>query len=305
MTGATGLIGGALTDALRADGHRVRTVTRGAAAGPDVVRWDPMGGTIDADGLAGVDAVVHLAGAGIGDKRWDEQRKRLILESRTRGTDLLARTLAALDPRPATLVSGSAIGYYGDRGDDELTEGSRAGDDFLADLVQQWEAAAAPAADAGIRVAYARTGLVLSGTGGLLKPLLRLFKLGLGGRLGTGRQWFSWITIDDEVAAIRHLLDTDGLAGPFNLTAPHPVTNAEFTKTMGTVLGRPTILPIPSFGPRLLFGKEMAELTAFVSQRVRSDKLVGSGFAFAQVDLEPALRHVLSRPAPTTDGAPA
>lgn len=300
MTGATGLIGGALTAALRADGHRVRTVTRGGgpgAAGPDVVRWGPMGGTIDAEGLAGVDAVVHLAGAGIGDKRWNDERKRLILESRTRGTDLLARTLAGLDPRPATLVSGSAVGYYGERGDEELTEESGPGDDFLADLVQQWEAAAAPAADAGIRVAYARTGLVLSGAGGLLKPLLPLFKLGLGGRLGTGRQWFSWITIDDEVAAIRHLLDTPGLEGPFNLTAPHPVTNAEFTKTMGAVLGRPTVLPIPSFGPRLLFGKEMAELTAFVSQRVRSDKLVASGYAFRQPDLEPALRDVLDRAA--------
>jgi uncharacterized protein (TIGR01777 family) len=296
VTGATGLIGGALTAALRADGHRVRVVTRGAATGPDTVRWDPVAGSIDAEGLAGVEAVVHLAGAGIGDKRWSEARKRELLTSRTRGTDLLARTLAGLDPRPAVLVSGSAIGYYGDRGDEELTEDSGPGGDFLADLVQQWEAAAAPAADAGIRVAYARTGLVLSGAGGLLAPLVPLFKLCLGGRLGSGRQWFSWVAIDDEVGAIRHLLDTDA-RGPFNIAAPHPVTNAEFTKALGRVLGRPTVLPIPSIGPRLLFGTEMADLTAFVSQRVLSTRLVASGYTFRYDDLEAALRHVLDRPA--------
>ena len=298
VTGATGLIGGALTTALRADGHRVRVVTRGsgAATGPDTVRWDPAAGTIDADGLDGVDAVVHLAGAGIGDKRWNEARKREILESRTQGTELLARTLAGLDPRPSVLVSGSAVGIYGDRGDEELTEESPHGDDFLADLVEQWEAAAAPAAEAGIRVAWARTGLVMA-RGGLLKPLLPLFKLCLGGRLGSGRQWMSWISIDDEVGAIRHLLDTPGLAGPYNLTAPHPVTNAEFTDTLGRVLGRPTVLPIPSLGPNLLFGKEMAALTAFVSQRVRSDKLAASGYTFRHDDLEAALRAVLDRPA--------
>ncbi len=298
VTGATGLIGGALTAALRADGHRVRVVTRGGggASGPNVVGWDPAAGTIDSEGLAGVDGVVHLAGAGIGDKRWNEARKREILESRTRGTGLLARTLAELDPRPSVLVSGSAVGIYGDRGDEELTEESSHGDDFLAGLVEEWEAAAQPAVDAGIRVAWARTGLVMA-NGGLLKPLLPLFKLGLGGRLGAGRQWMSWISIDDEVGAIRHLLDTPALAGPFNLTAPNPVTNAEFTATLGRVLGRPTVLPIPSFGPNLLFGKEMAALTAFVSQRVRNDKLAASGYTFRHDDLETALRAVLDRPA--------
>jgi uncharacterized protein (TIGR01777 family) len=299
VTGATGLIGGALTAALRGDGHRVRVVTRGTGTGTggDTVRWDPAAGTIDADALAGVEAVVHLAGAGIGDKRWTAARKREILESRTKGTDLLARTLAGLDPRPAVLVSGSAIGIYGLRGDEELTEDSSVGADFLADLVQQWEQAAAPAVEAGIRVAYARTGLVLSGSGGLLDRMLPLFRAYVGGRLGSGRQWFSWVTIDDEIGALRHLVDTDGLSGPFNITAPHPVTNADFTAALGRVLGRPTAVPVPAFGPRLLFGREMADLTVFASQRVRSDKLVAHGYTFQHDDVEAGLRAVLDRPA--------
>jgi uncharacterized protein len=304
VTGATGLIGGALTAALRADGHRVRVVTRGAGrdAGPggdaDTIRWDPMADTIDAEGLAGVEAVVHLAGAGIGDKRWTPERKREILESRTRGTGLLARTLARLDPKPSVLVSGSAIGIYGLRGDEELTEESSPGTDFLADLVQQWERATGPAIDAGIRVAFARTGLVLSGSGGLLDRMLPLFRLYLGGRLGSGRQWYSWVTIDDEVDAIRHLIDTEGLSGPFNVTAPNPVTNAEFTAALGRVLGRPTLVPVPAFGPRLLFGREMADLTVFASQRVRSARLVAHGYTFQHDDVETGLRAVLDRPRP-------
>lgn len=304
MTGATGLIGGALTSALRADGHRVRVVSR-RAAGPDTVRWDPAAGAIDAEGLAGVEAVVHLAGAGIGDKRWSADRKREILESRTKGTDLLARTLAKLDPKPSVLVSGSAIGIYGLRGDEELTEESSPGSDFLANLVQQWERSAAPAADAGIRVAYARTGLVLSGSGGLLGRVLPLFRAYLGGRLGSGRQWFSWVTIDDEVGAIRHLIDTEGLSGPFNLTAPGPVTNADFTAALGRVLRRPTVVPVPTFGPRLLFGGEMADLTVFASQRVRSDKLVAHGYTFRHTEVEEGLRAVLGRPAPEATGREA
>lgn len=295
VTGASGLIGRALVTSLRHDGHRVRTVSRSAGTGPDAVRWDPAAGTLDPQALAGVDAVVHLAGAGIGDRRWTAARKREVLESRTQGTDLLARTLAGLDPAPSVLVSGSAIGYYGLRGDEQLTEASSPGDDFLADLVQRWEAAAAPAADAGIRVAHARTGLVLSGHGGILGRLLPLFRLYLGGRLGSGEQWMSWVSIDDEVGGIRHLLDHD-ISGPVNIVAPTPVTNSEMTAALGRALHRPTVVPVPAFGPRLLFGREMADLTIFASQRVVGDRLASSGYAFRHPDLDGALAAVLDRP---------
>jgi uncharacterized protein (TIGR01777 family) len=293
VTGASGLIGSALTASLRADGHRVRTVSRRAGSGPDAVRWDPAAGELDPAALAGVDAVVHLAGAAIAEGRWSDDRKRELVESRTAGTALLARTLASLEPAPAVLVSGSAIGIYGLRGDEELTEESSPGDDFLADLVQRWEAAAVPAIEAGIRTAYARTGLVMARQGGILGVVLPLFKSFLGGKLGSGKQWMSWVTIDDEVGAIRHLIDTDGLAGPYNVVAPEPVTNAEFTAALGRAVGRPTVLPVPSFGPKALFGGEKAELTIFASQRVRSDKLAASGYTFRHPDIETGLRAVL------------
>lgn len=298
ITGASGLIGTAVSAALRADGHRVVPVVRRPVAdGERAVRWDPAGGTIDNAALQGIDAVVHLAGAGIGDKRWSDERKREILESRTRGTAVLAEALAGLDQKPAVLVSGSAIGYYGDRGDEVLTEDSTAGDIFLSEVCVAWEAAAAPAIEAGIRVPFIRTGIVLSAHGGALKRTLPLFKAFVGGRLGSGRQWWSWISIDDEVAAIRWLLDHD-VAGPVNLTAPEPVTNAEFTKTLGHVLGRPTVLPVPAFGPKLLLGGELADQLLFASQRVLPTVLEDRGFPFAHRDLETALRAVLGRPAP-------
>lgn len=298
ITGSHGLIGTALTRALRGDGHRVLPVVRSnPTAGEPSIQWDPAAGTIDRGALRGLDAVVHLAGAGIADKRWTDDRKREILESRTAGTTLLAEALARLpgDERPSALVSGSAIGYYGDRGDDVLTETSGPGDLFLSEVCTKWELATRAAEDAGIRVAKIRTGIVLSSEGGALKKQLPLFKLFLGGRLGSGRQYQSWISIDDEVGAIRWLIDRD-LAGPFNLTAPEPVTNAVFTSTLAKVLGRPSFVPVPSFGPKLLLGGELAQELLFASERVVPEALTKAGFKFRHRDLETALRAVLGRP---------
>ncbi len=296
VTGSTGLIGTALCRSLVADGHEVvAVVRRPVLAGESAVRWDPMEGTIDAAGLEGIDAAVHLAGAGIGDKRWTDAYKQVVLESRTKGTDLLARTLAGLDTPPRVLVSGSAIGLYGDTGDATVDEHAPAADDFLADVVVQWEAAAAPAVDAGIRVPFLRTGIVLSPDGGALAKLLPLFKFGLGGRMGSGRQWWSWISLDDEVGVIRWLLDND-VAGPVNAVAPEPVTNVELTKTLGSVLHRPTILPVPAFGPKLLLGSELADALLFTSARVEPGVLRANGYEFAHPTLEGALRAMLDRP---------
>ncbi|MET0825443.1 MAG: TIGR01777 family oxidoreductase [Acidimicrobiales bacterium] len=294
VTGSSGLIGTALVAGLEADGHRVRRLVRRPARGSDEVRWDPSAGEIDRDGLEGVDGVVHLAGPGIGDKRWSEARKHDLREARVVGTALLAETLAGLDAKPPVLVSGSAIGYYGDRGYEKLTEKSKAGNDFLADLCRDWEGAAAPAAAAGIRVATIRTGIVLAPGGGALEKLLPLFKLGLGGRLGSGRQYWSWITIDDEVRAIRHLLEHD-VSGPVNLTAPEPATNQEITSTLGEVLNRPTLVPVPRFGPKLILGGEATETFLYASQRVYPTVLEAHGFRFTHPELEPALRAVLDK----------
>jgi len=298
ITGASGLIGSALVRSLRDDGHTVLPLVRPGSSGssgpgasdPAAIRWDPAAGTIDADRLNGIDAVVHLAGAGIGDKRWSPARKREIRESRTRGTDLLARTLAGLDRPPAVLVSGSAVGYYGDRGDEQLTEASAPGDDFLADLVQAWEAAAQPAVDAGIRTVFTRSGVVLSADGGMLPRLLPLFRFCLGGRMGSGRQWLPWVSIEDEVRIIQFLIEHDDISGPVNVTAPAPVTNAEFAKALGAALRRPAVVPVPAFGPRLVFGREMADELLFVSQRVVPGVLGDAGHAFTHPELASALR---------------
>jgi uncharacterized protein (TIGR01777 family) len=292
VTGASGLIGTALTASLAADGHEVVRLVRTGGGGPGTVRWDPRTGTIDAAGLAGIDAAVHLAGAGIADHRWTDAYKRKLVESRVEGTGLLARTLAGLEPRPRVLISASGIDYYGDRGDDIVDETAPKGTGFLSDLCQQWEAAADPAGAAGIRVAHTRSGMVLSSRGGALRKQLPLFKLGLGGRFGHGRQWQSWIAIDDEVGAIVHLLTAD-VAGPVNLTSPQPVTNAEFTKTLGAVLHRPTVVPVPSFGPKLLVGSELAEVLLFESKRVVPRVLEASGFRFRYPTLDAALRAAL------------
>lgn len=293
ITGASGLIGSALASSLTDQGHRVvRVVRRAPVSGSDEIRWDPAGGTIDAASLEGIDGVVHLAGAGIGDKRWTDDRKKLVLDSRVDGTTLLATTLAGLDRQPSVLVSSSAIGYYGAPG--EFDESSPRGSGYLADVCVAWEAAAQPAIDAGIRTALPRTGVVLTPKGGSLKKQLPLFKLGLGGRFGSGEQWLSWISLVDEVRALEHLLASD-ISGPVNLCAPHPVTNNTFTKTLGAVLKRPTILPVPLFGPRLLFGKEFVDEVILGSQKIAPKVLTADGFEFETPELEPALRKMLGR----------
>jgi uncharacterized protein (TIGR01777 family) len=271
----------------------VLRLVRGTREGADDISWDPTAGTIDAAALSGVDAVVHLAGAGIGDKKWTPERKQLVLESRTKPTGLLCRTLAALDPQPRVLVSASAIGYYGDRDDEVLTEDSGPGGDFGAQVCVAWEDATSPAADAGIRVVRMRTGLVLAANGGLLQRLLLPFKLGLGGRLGSGQQFMSWIAIEDDLRAILHVIDTEALAGPVNLTAPNPVTNADFTSALGSVIHRPTVLPTPLPALKLVYGGELVD-TLLGSQRVSSGKLGDSGFEFLYPDLDAALQATLS-----------
>ncbi|MDP8988194.1 MAG: TIGR01777 family oxidoreductase [Actinomycetota bacterium] len=289
VTGSSGFLGTALVGALRAGGHRVRRIVRNRPTSGDEVGWDPQAGTIDASGLAGIDAVVHLAGESIGGRRWTADQKRRIRESRTRGTALVAATVASLHPRPEVLLSASGMNYYGDRGDEEVTEAWPPGDGFLAEVCVAWEAAAQPAADAGVRTALLRTGLVLDARGGALARMLPLFKLGLGGRLGSGRQWWSWIALDDEIGAMVHLLTAD-VRGPVNLTAPEAVTNAELARTLGRVLHRPAVLPVPRLGPRLLLGGELAETLLFTSLRVRPEVLMRSGYAFRHPSLEPALR---------------
>lgn len=290
VSGASGLIGTALCDSLARDGHAVtRLVRREAGAGES--RWDPAEGRIDAAAIEGSDAVVHLAGAGIGDRRWTAAYKREILESRTRSTGVLACAIAGATRRPAVFVSGSAIGWYGPRGDEPLGETASRGAGFLSDVCAQWEAAAA---GAGVRTVLLRTGIVLSPRGGALAKQLPLFRLGLGGRFGNGRQWQSWIDVDDEVRAIRHAIDSR-LEGPVNLTAPEPVTGAEFARTLARVLRRPALLPIPTFGPRLLLGRELADALLFTGQRVTPDALTRSGFAFSYPTLEASLRHLLAR----------
>jgi uncharacterized protein len=294
VTGSHGFIGSALLPALTREGHRPVRIIRGRA-GDDELSWDPEAGAIDADGLEGIGGVVHLAGAGIGDKRWTDARKRLILESRTKGTSLLARTLSGLARPPSVLVSASAIGYYGDRGDEPIDEQSTPGNDFVARVCVQWEGATAPAADAGIRVARVRSGVVLGREGGVLPRLLLPFRLGLGGRIASGRQYMSWISIDDEVRAILHALTQDGVAGPVNLTGPAPVTNDEFTKTLGRVVRRPTVIPTPLLPLRARYGRELVQHLLVEGQRVLPKRLEATGYAFEHSTLEDALRAVVDR----------
>ena len=294
ITGSSGLIGTALTRSLRADGHQVTRFVRSASTADDAARWDPAAGEIDSGALAAADAVVHLAGVGIADRRWSDAHKQAVLDSRIDGTTTLARALADLDDGPKVLLSGSAIGYYGPTGDDAVDETSPAGSDYLADVCVKWEAAAAPAVDAGLRVAFLRTGIVQSAEGGSLKKQLLPFKLGVGGRIGDGQQYVSWITIDDEVRAIRYLLDEE-VSGPVNLTAPNPARNIEYTKALGSVLGRPTIFPVPTFALKLILGGEAAEALALSSQRVVPKVLTDRGFSFSHADIEAGLRAVLGK----------
>ncbi len=290
IAGASGFLGKALVADLRKDGHQVDTLVRRPAASGAEFEWHPERGELDPQLLAGADAVVCLSGAGVADKRWTDAYRQELVQSRLQPTTTIAETLAGLPPeqRPGTFVSASAIGYYGERGDQPLPEAATAGTGFLADLVRRWEAATEPAARAGVRVVMLRTGLVLSATGGLMKRLVPLFKLGAGGKLGSGRQYQSWITLADEIGAIRHALQTDQLEGPVNLVGPDPVPNAEFTAALAAALHRPAIIPAPAFGLRLALG-QFADEGVLVSQRVLPEKLLASGYRFEHADLRSAL----------------
>lgn len=293
VTGATGLVGSALLPVLAEAGHEAVGLRRGSADAAGPPSWDPATGRV-ATGDGPLDAVVHLAGENIAGGRWTSARKARIRDSRVVGTGALCRGLAALEPRPATLVCASAVGFYGDRGDERLDESSPAGRGFLADVCREWEAAAAPARDAGIGVVHLRIGIVLTPAGGALGQMLLPFRLGLGGVIGSGRQFMSWIALDDLTAAVLHAVGANGLDGPVNAVSPHPVTNAEFTKTLGRVLRRPALLPMPAFGARLAFG-EMADHLLLGGARVEPSRLLKTGFEFGHPELEGALRHLLGR----------
>jgi len=293
ISGASGLIGKPLVKKLNLAGHEVVQLVR-RTPNANESRWNPATGQLDASVIDGADAVIHLSGAGIGDRRWTTKYKQELVESRTKSTSLLASTIANCAKKPSVFLSGSAIGIYGPRGDEELTEQSSNGSSFLADICKQWEAAAKPAVDAGVRTVYLRTGIVLTPLGGALKKQLPLFKLGLGGKFGDGRAWQSWISLDDELAAIEHLL-TAKVSGAVNLTAPNPVTNADFTKTLARTIKRLAILPIPKFGPQLLLGAELADALLFTGQRVMPAELLKSGFVFKHSSIEVALRALLNK----------
>ena len=294
ISGSTGLIGSALVSLLTNEGHDVVRLVRSAPKSDgSEVHWDPESGRIDNAGLEGMDAVVHLAGENIGAGRWTRDRKARIFDSRVKGTRLLCESLANLVQPPKVLVSASAIGYYGDRDEEILNEGSISGFGFLAEVCIEWEIATEPLAQTEIRVVNLRMGIVLSLEGGPLEKMLPPFKMGVGGILGNGRQYMSWISLDDAVGGIHHALVTDSLQGPVNNVAPHPVTNREFTKTLGRVLRRPTLFPLPSFGLRLMFGEEMANELFLSSTRVEPVRLLETGYAFQHPELESALRHVL------------
>lgn len=292
VTGARGLIGSALGAALERQEHEVVRLTRAAPSGAGEFRWNPERGKLDRAAFEGVDAVVHLAGETVAG-RWTDAKKRRIRDSRVLGTRLLSETAASLDAPPATLVCASAIGLYGDRGDEVVTESSPPGSGFLAGVVRDWEAAAEPARAAGIRVVHTRFGIVQSADGGALKAMLPIFRLGLGGRLGDGRQWVSWVSIDDTVGAIGFALAHGDLAGAVNVTAPEPVTQAEHARTLARVLGRPAVLPAPAFAVRAGLGEFAGEV--LTGARVVPERLSGQGYAFRHRELEPALRDVLGR----------
>ncbi|MER6709747.1 MULTISPECIES: TIGR01777 family oxidoreductase [unclassified Streptomyces] len=293
VTGASGLIGSALVRSLTADGHEVVRLVRRAPRSADEVHWDPEGGDVDAAGLAGCHAVVNLAGAGVGNRRWTEAYKQRIRAGRVHGTAALARAIASLDEqdRPRVFVNGSAIGYYGETGDRAVDESAPAGEGFLPELCVEWEGAASPAQEAGVRTVCTRTGLVVSRHGGAWGRLFPLFRAGLGGRMGDGRQFWSFVALHDEVAAIRHLIDTDGLSGPFNLTAPNPVTNREITAAMGRVLHRPTLFAVPAPVLRTVLGEMAGDVLG--SARVLPTRLLESGFRFAFPEIEGAIRAAL------------
>ncbi len=287
ITGASGLLGSAVADSLTSDGHEVLRLVRRPPSSPDEVKWDPTGGSVDIEALAGVDAVYHVAGAGVGDRRWTSSYKRTIRDSRVLGTQTLARALARLDPAPGVLVSGSAIGYYGDSGDHAVDESSPSGDGFLARVVVAWEASAAPASEAGIRVVHPRSGLVVSAHGGAWGRLWPLFRLGVGGRLGGGGQYWSFVSLRDEVRAIRRMIDDASMSGAYNVTAPNPVTNREMTEAMSDVVHRPAFAHVPSFVLKSVLGEMSSEVLG--SLRVLPTRLLDSGFEFQDPTISDAL----------------
>lgn len=292
VSGSSGLIGAALIPALKSSGYEITCLVRGTASSRDQIQWDPAQPLVP-ESVSGFDAVVHLAGESIVG-RWTEAKKRRIRESRAKGTLRLAEALAQAPQRPRVLISASAIGYYGDRGEETLREDSASGSGFLPEVCREWEDATEPATKAGIRTAQMRFGLVLSRFGGALQKMLPPFRLGVGGNMGSGRQWWSWVDIDDLVGAVQHVIKTETLRGPVNVVGPNPVMNAEFTKTLASVLSRPAILPMPAFAARLVFG-QMGDELLLASQRVEPAKLLASGYVFQKPDLRLALSAILKK----------
>ena len=292
ITGASGLLGTALVPNLRSDGHDVVRLVRRPPRAGDEEQWDPAARQLDPAILSGVDAVVHLAGVGVGDKRWTEDYKRSILSSRVDGTATIATAMAAAEQPPKVLLAASAVGFYGDTGDDIVDESAPSGDGFLAEVVRNWEAAAEPAVDAGIRVVIMRTGVVLAAKGGALGKVLPLFRLGLGGRLGDGLQWMSWIALPDYLMALRFLLDREDISGPVNVTAPEPVRNRDYTKAIGRAVHRPALAIVPATALRAALGG-FADEGVLVSQRVVPARLESAGFTFAFGDVDSALTAII------------
>jgi uncharacterized protein (TIGR01777 family) len=294
VSGSHGLVGKALISSLTSDGHEIVRLVRNKPAGPTEIEWHPNQEKIDAASLEGIDAAVHLAGESIASGRWTDEKKRAIRDSRVKGTALLSDALARLSRPPSVFVSASAIGYYGNRGDELLTEKSAPGDDFLANVCVEWENATIPAIEKGIRTLHARFGIILDPKEGALAKMLTPFRMGIGGRIGDGKQWMSWIDIEDVVNGLKSLLGDSSVNGPVNFVAPNPVTNAEFTKALGRALSKPTLIPVPAFGARLAFG-EMADALLLSSARVKPGVLEEKGFVFRWLTLEDALKHLLAK----------
>jgi uncharacterized protein (TIGR01777 family) len=293
VTGSTGLIGTELVSLLKKNNHHVLRMVRKTPAGSDEVQWDPASGIPDKTSIEGLDAVVHLAGENIAAGRWTTEQKRRIRESRIQGTRLLAQSLAYLFDPPKVLISVSAIGYYGDRGEQRLDESSAPGSGFLPELCREWEAATAQASARHIRVVNPRLGMVLSAAGGSLAKMLPIFRLGIGGRVGSGKQYMSWIAIDDLVRIIEYAIQDESLRGPINAVAPNPVTNLEFSKILGRVLNRPSFMALPAFAARLIWG-QLADEVLLASARVSPERLLQSNYKFLFPNLEAALRHILN-----------
>ncbi len=296
VSGASGLLGTALTELLSANGHEVVRLVRGKPPGAGEVAWDPSAGKLDSEEVASADAFIHLSGENVSEGRWSDERRKRIIDSRTQTTELIARTIAKMKKKPSVFVSASAIGFYGSRGDDLLDETSPTGGDFLAEVCRRWEASTAEASDAGVRTVKLRFGVVLSVRGGALAKILPIFKMGLGGRVGDGRQYMSWVSMPDAIRASSFALSEDGLSGAVNVVAPNPVTNRELASTLGRVLGRPSFFPVPKIAIDIAFG-EMGRETVLASQRVTPRKLLDAGFKFEHATLESALRFELGRPA--------